>query len=164
MSKVTGTQINYFFHCKTQLWLFSHNIQMEQESDIVALGKYLHEKSYEKEKEFLIDDLINVDFIKNKDPIEIHEVKKSPSFEVAHEFQLLYYMYYLKKEKNILDIIGFLDYPTLKKKVKIELTKEKESQLEEVLNNIQSILNSDIPKPKKTRVCRKCSYFEFCFV
>ena len=79
--KINGTQIHYYFHCKTQLWLFSHNIQMEQESDIVALGKQLHENSYKREKEFLIDDLINVDFIKNKNPIEIHEVKKSSVLE-----------------------------------------------------------------------------------
>ena len=109
---------------------------MEQESDIVALGKQIHEKSYKKEKEFLIDDLINVDFIKNKNPIEIHEVKKAPSLELAHEFQLLYYMYYLKKEKDIQVTIGYLDYPTIKQKIKVELTKEREDQLEEVLKDL----------------------------
>jgi len=35
---VRGTQINYYFVCKTKLWLFSHHIQMEQESDVVELG------------------------------------------------------------------------------------------------------------------------------
>lgn len=136
---------------------------MEQESDIVALGKQLHENSYKKEKEFLIDDLINVDFIKNKNPIEIHEVKKAPSLELAHEFQLLYYMYYLKKEKDIPNIIGYLDYPNIRKKIKIELTDEKEVQIEEVLKDIKNIINSNLPKPKKSRICRKCAYFEFCF-
>ena len=62
MNLINGTQINYYFICKTKLWLFSHNIQMEQESDNVSLGKQLHENSYKKEKEFLIDNLINVDF------------------------------------------------------------------------------------------------------
>ena len=37
MVSVNGTQINYYFVCKTKLWLFSHNIQMEQESDNVSL-------------------------------------------------------------------------------------------------------------------------------
>ena len=136
---------------------------MEQESDIVALGKQIHEKSYKKEKEFLIDNLINVDFIKNKNPIEIHEVKKSHSLELAHEFQLLYYMYYLKKEKDIQVTIGYLDYPIIKQKIKVELTKESEDKLEEVLKDIQIIINSDIPKSKKSKKCRKCAYFEFCF-
>lgn len=136
---------------------------MEHESDLVSLGKQLHEKSYKKEKEYLIDNLINVDFIRINDPIEIHEVKKSPSFELAHEFQLLFYIYYLKNEKNISNIIGFLDYPILKRKIKVELTTEKEKQLEDVLTDIQNIIDSDIPKPKKSRICRKCAYFEFCF-
>lgn len=136
---------------------------MEQESDIVALGKQLHEKSYKREKEFLIDDLINIDFIKTKKSIEIHEVKKSPSLDLAHEFQLLYYMYYLKKEKDIKIKIGYLDYPLIKQKIKVELTKEKEDKIEEVLKDINFIINSDIPKPKKSRMCRQCAYFEFCF-
>lgn len=136
---------------------------MEQESDNVSLGKQLHEKSYKKEKEFLIDNLINVDFIKSKDPIEIHEVKKTQSMEKSHEFQLLYYMYYLKNEKDIDNTVGYLNYPSLRKEIKIELTEDKEVQLEEILEDIANIINSDIPKPKKTRICRKCAYFEFCF-
>ena len=136
---------------------------MEQESDNVSLGKQLHENSYKREKEFLIDNLINVDFIKNKDPIEIHEVKKTQSMEKSHEYQLLYYMLYLKKEKDIDNTVGYLNYPTLRKGINIQLTEEKEKELEEILNDIIEIINSDIPKPKKTRICRKCAYFEFCF-
>lgn len=164
MSIINGTQINYYFICKTKLWLFSHNIQMEQESDNVALGKQLHEKSYKKEKEFLIDNLINIDFIKNTNPIEIHEVKKTQSMEKSHEFQLLYYMYYLKHEKDLDNIIGYLDYPSNRKKIKIELTNEKEDELKEIINDIKCIVKSDIPKPKKSRICRKCAYYEFCFI
>ena len=163
MNSINGTQINYYFICKTKLWLFSHNMQMEQESDNVSLGKQLHENSYKNEKEFLIDNLINVDFIKNKNPIEIHEVKKTKSMEKSHEFQLLYYMHYLKKEKDIPNTIGYLNYPNIREKIKVELTDEKESQIEEVLDDIHNIINSDIPKPKKSRICRKCAYFEFCF-
>ena len=124
--KISGIQINYYFTCKTQLWLFSHDIQMEQESDIVKIGKQIHEDSYKRENEYLIDNLINVDFIKKMENIEVHEVKKAPSMEKAHEYQLLYYMYYLKNEKDIYNIIGYIDYPTIRKKVKFELTPEKE--------------------------------------
>lgn len=164
LSKINGTQINYYFICKTKLWFFSHNIQMEHESDNVALGKQLHENSYKKEKEFLIDDLINVDFIKSTNPIEIHEVKKTKSMEKSHEFQLLYYMYYLKHKKEIKDIIGYIDYPLNRKKLKIELTEEKENQLNGILEDIKNIIVGEIPKPKKSKICRKCAYFEFCFI
>lgn len=40
---------NYYQLCHTKLWLFSHNIQMEQESDIVALGKLTHEEHYSRD-------------------------------------------------------------------------------------------------------------------
>lgn len=83
--------------------------------------------------------------------------------EESHKYQLLYYMYYLKKEKGINNAVGYLNYPTLRKEIKIELTEENEEELEAVLRDIINIANSDIPKPKKSRICKKCAYFEFCF-
>ena len=163
ISKVNGTQINYYFICKTKLWLFSHDIQLEDESENVKLGKILHKESFKREKEFLIDNLINVDFIKLTDCVEIHEVKKTRKMEKSHEYQLLYYMYYLKKEKDIHNTVGYLNYPNIRKQIEIELTEEKEKELETVLCDIKNITDSDIPSPKKSRICRKCAYFEFCF-
>ena len=163
ISKVNGTQINYYFICKTKLWLFSHNIQLEHESENVKLGKILHEDSFKREKEFLIDNLINVDFIKLTDCVEIHEVKKTRKMEKSHEYQLLYYMYYLKNEKDIENIKGFLDYPNNRKKKEIFLTQEKEEELLKIIHDIYKINENDMPIPKKSKICRKCAYFEFCF-
>lgn len=163
LSKINGTQINYYFICKTKLWLFSHNIQLEHESDNVKLGKILHEDSFKREKDYLIDNLIDVDFIKIKDSIEIHEVKKTQKMNKSHEFQLLYYMYYLKTEKDIENIKGFLDYPKNRKKKEIFLTKEKENKIVKVIEDIHKINKNPMPKPKKSKICRKCAYFEFCF-
>ncbi|MCX8009875.1 MAG: CRISPR-associated protein Cas4, partial [Ignavibacteria bacterium] len=36
---ITGTHIQYFFVCHRKLWLFAHNIQLEQESDEVLKDK-----------------------------------------------------------------------------------------------------------------------------
>jgi CRISPR/Cas system-associated exonuclease Cas4 (RecB family) len=45
--RLTGTQINYLLICPRKLWLFSHHIEMERESDQVALGQLaLHQKSF----------------------------------------------------------------------------------------------------------------------
>ncbi|MEM3489504.1 MAG: Dna2/Cas4 domain-containing protein, partial [Nitrososphaerota archaeon] len=33
--KFTGTQVNYYFVCKRKLWFFSHNIELESDSDLV---------------------------------------------------------------------------------------------------------------------------------
>lgn len=43
---ITGTQMNYYFLCHTKLWYFAHHIQMEQESDLVALGLWLFAASH----------------------------------------------------------------------------------------------------------------------
>ena len=162
-SKINGTQINYYFICKTKLWLFSHNIQLEHESENVKLGKILHEDSFKREKDFLIDNLINVDFIKITDSVEIHEVKKTQKMEKSHEFQLLYYMFHLKNEKDIENIKGFLDYPRNRKKKEIFLTKEKEDKLQKIIEDINKINENEMPNPKRSQICRKCAYFEFCF-
>ena len=61
-NKINGTQIDYYFICKTKLWLFSHNIQLEHQSENVKLGKILHEDSFKREKDYLIDNLIILDF------------------------------------------------------------------------------------------------------
>ena len=163
LAKINGTKINYYFICKTKLWLFSHNIQLEHISENVKLGKILHEDSFKREKSFLIDNLINVDFIKLTDCVEIHEVKKTRKMEKSHEYQLLYYMYYLKNEKDIKNIKGYLDYPKNKKKKEIFLTKEKEEELVKIIEDINKINSNEMPKPKKSKICRKCAYFEFCF-
>lgn len=161
---ITGQQVNYYFICKTKLWLSAHKINMELESENVKIGKQLHEKSYKRDKDHLIDNLINVDFIRKRKDIEIHEVKKTPKMEKSHEYQLLYYMYYLNNEKDIDNIIGFIDYPKIRKKVKFELTKEKEVEIANIIQNINKIINSDIPKPKKLRICKKCAYYDLCWI
>ena len=61
--KFTGSQINYYFICKRKLWLFSHNIELEPESDLVKLGKLLHENSYKRKLKEVQVDRIKIDFI-----------------------------------------------------------------------------------------------------
>ena len=160
---VTGEQINYYFVCKTKLWLFSHNIELESTSDLVSLGKYVDKTTYKREKGIILDNKIQIDFIKNPGFVELHEVKLSQKMKKAQEFQLLYYMYYLKLEKDINNIKGFLNYPKNRKKEEIFLTKEKEEELINIIVDINKINRNMMPKPKKSKICNKCAYFEFCF-
>ena len=44
----------------------------------------------------------------------IHEVKLTDSMEQAHEMQLLYYLYYLKRWKGVEGLRGQIDYPKLR--------------------------------------------------
>jgi len=162
----TGTQINYYIVCPTKLWLFSHLTTMEQTSDLVLLGHLLQEISfYRVQKDIIIDQKISIDFIKRGDKLILHEIKKSSKLENAHIAQLLYYLYYLKHEKGIENAEGIINYPSERKIVKVELTPEKELELVNIFQRIKEIISlPQPPKPEKKKYCRKCSYFEFCWV
>lgn len=160
----TGTQINYYFVCERKLWYFSNDLSMEHNSDNVSIGKQIHEESYKrKNKEIMIDDRIAVDFL--GDQGVINEVKKSNSIEEAHRFQILYYLYYLK-QKGVLNLKGIIRYPKMREKREIELDQETESDLLNVLENIGEILERDKPPAieKSRTFCKKCSYYELCWV
>jgi CRISPR-associated exonuclease Cas4 len=159
----TGTQVNYYFVCHRKLWLYSHGLDMEHTSDVVYMGKLISEESYPREKkELLIDGAIKIDFL-GRDGV-IHEVKKSDRVEQAHEFQLLYYLFYLK-QKGIGHVSGEINYPKLRKKIAINLTPEKEERLKAILNQMDVIIHQTvIPERLGMSFCKKCSYFELCWV
>ena len=159
---ITATQINYYFVCHRELWFFSHQVNMEQNSELVALGKLLHENSYKREDKEIQIGPIKIDFI-GRDRI-IHEVKKSPSIEEAHSWQVKYYIWYLK-QLGVENLKGEIDYPKLKKRTEIELSVEDEVKIKEILKNIQEIINSEeIPKVINKNICKKCSYYELCYI
>ncbi len=162
--RITGVQINYYFGCRRKLWLFSRGIQMEHESDLVYQGKVIHETSYERARKEVEIDQIKLDFLDISDGV-LHEVKKSDKWSEAHEWQVLYYLYVLK-EKGITGMRGELDYPVIRRTISVELTPEKEQQLEKVLADVHRIVQLPIPPEisVKKSVCRKCSYFELCYV
>jgi CRISPR-associated exonuclease Cas4 len=161
LTKFTGTEVGYYFICPKKLWWFHHGIQMETESDRVKLGKLVHEKSYErKKKEISIDNKIVLDW--QADGI-IHEVKLTDSMEEAHEFQLLYYIYYLK-QKGVEGLTGQIDYPKLRQTKEIELTAEREAELERALGEIEKIVSLDTPPVVEfMKICHSCSYAELCW-
>ncbi len=163
--QIRGTEINYYFICKTKLWLFSHNIQMEQESELVSLGKMLHRDSYKREKrDQTVDDLISFDFVRKGEVLEVHEVKKSRKMSKAHRYQLLYYLYYLKNEKGIVDAIGIIDYPNIRRRETLKLDDRNEVEIGNIMGRIGIILDGGMPAPDRSTACRKCAYYELCFV
>ena len=73
---ITGIMVYYYEVCKRKLWYYYHNINMEQNNENVAIGKFIDENSYSRdEKHINIDNVINIDFI--KEHRELHEIKKS---------------------------------------------------------------------------------------
>jgi CRISPR-associated exonuclease Cas4 len=136
---------------------------MEQNSELVYIGKLIHETSYEREKkEIDIDDTIKIDFI-GKDRV-IHEVKKSDKIEEPHIWQLKYYIWYLK-QKGVKEITGKINYPKLKKTIEVYLEPEDDKKINEIFEKIFKIKHAEIPPiVNKTKICRKCSYNDICFI
>ncbi|WP_423792180.1 CRISPR-associated protein Cas4 [Methanocaldococcus indicus] len=161
---IRGIEINYLYVCKTKLFYFIKGITMEQESDFVDLGKFLHRKSYFGEEKEVQIGSIKIDFIRNSNGIiEIHEIKKSKSMEKAHIMQALYYIYYLKKLG--LESIAVINYPKLKEKKIVELTQKDILELEKALNEINKIKSmKEPPNPEYKKICKNCAYYELCFI
>lgn len=161
--KVQGTKFNYYYVCKRKLWLFSKGISMEESNERVQQGKIVHEYSYknkETKKEKLIDSMIKVDILE-KDTVR--EVKLTSKMMSTDRMQLLYYLYYLKQlgiEKK-----GTLNYVKEKRIEEVVLTKEDEEEIEKVLIDIKKVLELEYPpKIEKKPYCKKCSYYEYCYV
>lgn len=161
--RITGVMIYYYFVCKRKLWYFCHEINMEAENENVMLGKLLDEHSYQRdEKHINIDNVINIDFIKEHH--ELHEIKKSKSIEAAGIWQVKYYLYYLK-ERGVENIRGKIDYPLLKKNVIVELADEDIKKLEGIISEICKIRKQNVPPEfLETKVCKKCAYHDLCFI
>lgn len=161
--KIQGVKFNYYFICKRKLWLFSNGITMENENERVNLGKLLHEKSFnykENKKEKLIDETIKLDIL---DGDTVREVKITSSMQESDRMQLLYYLYYLKKLG--INKKGSLNYVKEKKVVDVILDEGSEKIIEDTLLNINKILSLEKPpKVEKLKYCKKCAYYEFCYV
>lgn len=136
---------------------------MEQNSELVQIGKILDETTYTKEKkQILIDNTINIDFIKNK--AVLHEVKKTKAIEEAGIWQIKYYIYYLEN-KGVQDIKAKIDFPLLRETKEVILEDEDREILKNVIIHIEEISKMDKP-PKiiNSKICNKCSYFDMCYV
>ncbi|MCJ7840937.1 CRISPR-associated protein Cas4 [Lederbergia sp. NSJ-179] len=163
--KVTGTIVNYYSHCKRQCWLFANKVNLEDNSENVRIGKVLHELKAEKAKKSEVA-IENIRIDKITDDYLV-EVKKSDADIEAVKWQTLYYLKILK-DKGIerKGKIEFIEKNKQEKKtIYVELTKEKEADLEKRLEEIQIYIESDqvagvLNEPK----CKKCAYYEYCYI
>jgi CRISPR-associated exonuclease Cas4 len=164
--KITGTHINYYHVCKRELWFFSHGLQMEHTSDMVAEGKLIQEYSYPQRAQGYEEvelEGIKIDFYDAKNKI-IHEIKKSNKVEDAHTWQVKYYMYILR-QKGIDGVKGILEYPKLRQIKHIELKEDDIDYFESIRPRILDIINSDTcPDKIQKKFCKKCSYYDFCWI
>ena len=160
---INGTLINYYRHCKTQLWLHAHRINLEDNSEDVRIGKVLHEINENKVQEVSFEN-IKLDKITKE---YVVEVKKSDSDIEAAKLQLLYYLYRLKQKgiakKGRLEL--FEKKKSNAKIYTVILDEKEEAKLLEILEDINQLIDLPTPpKPTFTNKCKRCAYYEYCFL
>lgn len=163
--KVNGTLINYYFHCKRQCYLHGNRLNLEDNSEIVQIGKAIHEERQEKSDNTEISiDNIKLDKLTSE---YLVEVKKSDADVEASKWQLFYYLKVLK-EKGI-ERKGKLEFveknKTKNKVLYFELTEDILKELEVHVKNIENLLlEEDIPEVLNEPKCKKCAYYEYCYI
>lgn len=165
MMNINGTLINYYFHCKRQCYLHGNRINLEDNSEDVKIGKAIHEeRADKKENSELSIDNIKIDKLTDE---YLVEVKKSDADVEASRWQLIYYLMVLKKKG--IERKGKLEFieknKTKNKILYIELDEELENKMQNYISDINDLLSKDtipdvIDKPK----CKKCAYFEYCYI
>lgn len=162
--KLTGTMINYYFHCKRQCYLFANKINMEDNSEEVRIGKVLHELELKEGKNTEIKfNHISIDKMTSQ---YIVELKKSDADPQAAKMQLLFYLKELQakgiyKKGKLL----YFEKNKTKHETIIELTEANLHLLdkceEEMINLISG---STVPELEPKKGCKKCAYYEYCYI
>jgi len=158
---ISGLHIQYYFICHRKLWLYSKNLGLEAEHEKVIDGGLLHERAYKnaERKELMVDQTFKVDVI---DGDYVREVKLSNKMSKADKYQLLFYLYQLKKRGLIKK--GLVSYTNEKRTEEIILTEEDEKELDRIEQEIEKILQqSKVPQLVNKPYCRKCAYYDFCY-
>lgn len=162
--KVNGTLINYYFHCKRQCWLHGNRINLEDNSEDVKIGKSIHKikEDENKQSEISIDN-IKLDKL-TKDYLT--EIKKSDADIEAAKWQLLFYLKVLNsKGIDRKGKLEFVEKNKSKNTIIIELNEENLIELEDVIKNIEQLLsNQNIPEVENASKCKRCAYFEYCYI
>lgn len=150
-----------YLTCPREAWLEYHGIISDQEHEYLALGRLVHEGSYQRaRKEIFVDQLLKVDLFRDE---MIAEVKKSSRHKEAAKLQLAFYLYYLKHEKG-LEFEGVLLFPKERKTERLRLTPELEEKVASLIEEMLPVLSSETPPPmKKSKYCRTCSFQEVCW-
>lgn len=164
--RITGTIINYYFHCKRQCYLFANRINLEDNSEDVRIGRVLHEirSKDNKDSEIKYENIV-LDKVTSK---YIEEYKKSDADTEAAKMQLLYYLKQLQDKGILKD--GKLVYAERnqkdgKKSEIIKLDDANTKKLNNCIEKIEELLKADkVPQVEKDKKCKKCAYYEYCYL
>jgi len=163
ISNITPSLINAYCVCKRKAWFQSRSINPEQDYSNVSIGRTIDETSYKRQKKSITINNMKIDLIEESEgsPM-ICEIKKSSAGKKAAIMQIAYYLYRLKEMG--LEAKGRLLLPKERKRETIELDPKLEEDIKKIVKEIEELILLDKPPElKRSKFCRKCAYFEFCF-
>jgi CRISPR-associated exonuclease Cas4 len=137
---------------------------MEDNSEDVKIGKAIHElkQLQSKNTEISIEN-IKIDKISGD---YLTEIKKSDADVNASTWQVLLYLKILNdKGINKKGKLEFIEKNKRKNTVYVELDDSKAMELEQVIKEIDLLLEqSEVPAAIQMPKCKKCAYYEYCFI
>lgn len=167
MKPISGTRVKYFFICHRKLWLFDRDIWMEHTSGAVQEGELLHKTAYPKRAARFRELEINGSRIDAYDPQDnvVHELKRSPAMIKSDTAQLKFYLYLLESF-GIIGATGILEYPKQRQTEAIILTDSDREDIKKWEKDIETLTlaTADCPPVINKTFCKKCAYYEFCYV
>jgi len=158
ISNITPSLINAYCICKRKAWFQSRSINPQQDYSNVSIGRTIDETSYKRQKKSITIDNMKIDLIEESEgsPM-ICEIKKSSAGKKAAIMQIAL------KEMG-LEAKGRLLLPKERKRETIELDAELEKEIKKLVKETEELILIDTPPElKRSKFCRKCAYFEFCF-
>ncbi len=162
IARITGLMVQYYHVCERELWFMSKGIDIDRDTPNIQRGSHVDEKSYrDSRRSFSIDGRIALDILDDGD---VMEVKVSSTLEKPPRMQLLYYLWYLDRIHNV-EKTGVLAYPKERSRERVELTEEAAIDVEETLEGIIEIVNSERPPAlEKKPYCDACLYQDICWL
>lgn len=173
MKNINATLVNLYRVCPRECWLHANGINMEHTSDLVKDGKLIEEESYLQRSERYTQIELSaeyesftltgkVDYFDTRDKV-VHETKRSNKVEAAHLWQVKFYLWVLKLNGIEADK-GTIEYPRLRTREEVYVTDEDIDYLKQTIQDIAELINSPTCPPLiHAKICKSCSYFEFCY-
>lgn len=175
--RIGGMLVGYYRLCPRKAWLSLRGLWMEQESDVVALGRLLDQHAYDRADKHLELEAEAPDGTALVGKVDranlrhgvLHETKKGRSCEAAHRWQLRFYLWLLHRNgvarADGRPFTGQLDYPLLRRSEAVTLEPEHEAELAAVVGAIRQLAGQELPPPRLARrtFCAKCAFEELCY-
>ena len=175
--RIGGMLVGYHAVCPRKAWYSLRGLWMEQESEAVALGRLLDQRSYPRRKR---PELIEAEapdgtpLVAKLDGADLregvlHETKKGRAEEAAHRLQLRFYLWVLKRagvtRPDGAPLNGQLDYPALRRSEPVALDPEHEAELERTVAALAALAREETPPPRHPRraFCRRCAFEALCY-